>query len=522
MKTSRLLRLAILALLLTSLLPGARPARADIAPPEPAAGSTLFPGDQGTQVRMVSEEVTIEVAAQSQNPAGEAEITASFRMHNLGESEEAMSVRFPLCASQNGKYWETDISIPGLEDNRLNASYPPIQRFSAWVDERPAPVTTTYETVLDYQQTDALGNPKNVQIPCWANFPVSFPAGEEVTVRVSYTQQGYPGYSHGAEVNYIRFTYYLFTGAGWKDTIGSADITVKLPSSAEPATVYEAWPERPALEGNEIRWHFEDFEPDGNLYQPAAEDPGAVIAGVMNPAIWSQIDRYREAVAARPEDGEAWGQLGKAYKSAVRMERGLREDEAGQEMYRLSREAYQKAVALLPKDADWHFGYADLVCWRVEWLPGAPGIAEDHAECVEQIRETLALKPGHTRTLALLEELSTWGLVDLSGPEPVFPTLTPQPSATPAPSETSAPTGTPAPSVTAASSGDTAPPPTGTALAQVPPEQAATNPPEQAPTRPAPDSAPGSQGAASSNPRPICGAALLPALAIAGLFMRRK
>jgi tetratricopeptide (TPR) repeat protein len=63
-----------------------------------------------------------------------------------------------------------------------------------------------------------------------------------------------------------------------------------------------------------------------------------------------------------PNDGEAWGRLAKAYKEVVKMPKGyLREDPAGIELYALSKDAYEKCLALLPNDPLWHYGYADLL-----------------------------------------------------------------------------------------------------------------------------------------------------------------
>lgn len=69
-----------------------------------------------------------------------------------------------------------------------------------------------------------------------------------------------------------------------------------------------------------------------------------------------------DTIVKNPNDGEAWGWLGKAYKEIVRMPKGyLRADSVGREMFQLSREAYEKCLTLLPDDSLWHFGCADLL-----------------------------------------------------------------------------------------------------------------------------------------------------------------
>jgi hypothetical protein len=49
------------------------------------------------------------------------------------------------------------------------------------------------------------------------------------------------------------------------------------------------------------------------------------------------------------------------------MRKGLREDDGGLELYELSVEAYETAVALLPEDALWHAGFADLLATHAYW-----------------------------------------------------------------------------------------------------------------------------------------------------------
>ena len=74
-------------------------------------------------------------------------------------------------------------------------------------------------------------------------------------------------------------------------------------------------------------------------------------------------------------------------------------------MYRLSRDAYQKAITLLPNDADWHFGFAQLLCWNAEWNNF---LVDSHTEawkaCVGQIQQVLNLNPNWS---SILQNLMT-------------------------------------------------------------------------------------------------------------------
>ena len=76
---------------------------ADVAPPDQPTGANLIPGKETTNVRMISEEVVIEVQPDllpnTQDVWGVsdwAKVTASFQMQNTGTKIEKMDVRFPL------------------------------------------------------------------------------------------------------------------------------------------------------------------------------------------------------------------------------------------------------------------------------------------------------------------------------------------------------------------------------------------------------------------------------------------
>ena len=109
------------------------------------------------------------------------------------------------------------------------------------------------------------------------------------------------------------------------------------------------------FQGDEVRWHFDDFEPGQD--QPVQNMEFALVA----PSAWQTVVTGRESVAEHPNDGEAWGMLAKAYKEVFQMSKGYREDAGGQELYKLSVEAYEKCLSLKPDDAQWHAGFADLL-----------------------------------------------------------------------------------------------------------------------------------------------------------------
>ena len=411
-----------------------------MAPPAPPVGSDLSPSVGNTNVRMMSEYVLIDIAGSSSNPSGEAQVTAQFFMQNLGTVTERMNVRFPM----NHSYYDLDYELENREEFCNYSPYPSLQDLKVWVDGKNAATEISYQTMEDYWgPTDENGAVKSVRVPCWAHFEVTFPPNQEVEVKVAYTVSGYDfnGYGSGA----VQFAYVLGTGAGWNGTIGKADIVARLPYEVNELNVLACYPDDCRLSGMEVSWYFEDFLPEGNLELQIVRTP-----------VWQRVLLESANVQKNPRDGEAWGRLGKAYKEALVDGKGmiLVYEPRTETIFDLSQEAYQKALELLPEDADWQYGYADLLCNRALW---SEGTLEDWAACVTPLKQCLELNPAHERGNALLEQIAEsqeWSwvdykIVDTSGPEPVYLVLTP--GANPTATETALSTHTPSPTAAASS-----------------------------------------------------------------------
>lgn len=358
-----------------------------------------MPGN-ATNVRMLAETVLMDVNPYNSNLDGYMQVTATFTMTNLGDAEEQMLVRFPLDYR--------------LGRDTLDCSYDPqwdigshvMVNMVVWVNGVETPHDTIYQ---DTTVMDAYGNPVVFHVPCWANFPVTFPVGKNVIIEVTYSTD--------------QSEYVLFTGAGWNGTIGTADIIVRVPYDINPYNFSSCFPDSCTLSQREIRWHFEDFEPD--FY---------ITFDIMAPKLWHTIQVERANVAINPNDGEAWGRLAKAYKEAIRSRLGSHSDPAWNEMFRWSVEAYQKAVTLLPDDADWHYGFADLLCVDAMWSYDYFNWQAWH-DCVSQLKQTLDINPRHENALYLLGEVADFptrpNVVDIHNGTPVYLILlTPQPTAT--------------------------------------------------------------------------------------------
>jgi tetratricopeptide (TPR) repeat protein len=382
MKTNTVPRMFILLTTLFFALIFTHPVHADIAPPDFPPGSNPVPGSEVTQVRLVAETVVLElqprgVGTAVDQPPAKAHTTATFTLRNLAAQSEKMAVRFPLT------FWN------GENDGFFR--FPEIQDFQAFVDGKSVRTRRV-------SQASPFGN-ETTEIP-WAEFDVTFPAEKKVEIKVAYTCDGM-GYTPLATFRYV-----LETGAGWKDTIGSADIVVRLPYEANLENTilgdpfnYIASTPGAVLGGREIRWHFENFE-------PTARDNIEITLAI--PQLYQKVLDQRQAVQANPKNGEAWGQLGKALKTAIQMPKGLRTDPGGQDLYRESEAAYQKSVELLPKDALWHLGYADLLWQNFYWngyLLNQPDFSSLQT-ALEQIYIARQLAPNEPRIQEELDWIS--------------------------------------------------------------------------------------------------------------------
>src|SRR5689334_22132013 len=234
-------RIFILALFACVALP--IPARADIAPPEQPPGASIVPGVEFTQVRMLAESVYLTVLSTPlPQYLGQAKTEAIFLMRNLGTAQERMQVRFPLT------FWNN--SSDGF------GRYPEIRDIQILVN---GSIVATQR--IDANFTSPAGGVAYRQAP-WAAFDVTFPPGRDVIITVKYTTNGY-GYAP-----YFALRYILETGAGWSGTIGTAEVTVKLPYEANPKNVlldehtgFSQTGPGAQFAGKEVRWHFEDLEP---------------------------------------------------------------------------------------------------------------------------------------------------------------------------------------------------------------------------------------------------------------------
>jgi hypothetical protein len=352
--------------------------RADVGPrPILPGGSDIQPGEQ-TPIQMSAETVEITVRAATTadnalvklnpdnygygfNPVwypGVAEVVAEFTMKNPTDEDVLMTVWFPLAAALESIGWELDQPgeiVPRLESFQVSVAGKPVAHR---VEELPNPQGS-----------------ENPPLP-WASFPVTFPAGENSLIQVSYTVPLLP-----SPKDYDMLLYYVFqTGAGWDGAIGEAELILNLPYPVNAGTIADAAVSRltlpyygisqneaslPAgmqMDGNQARWQWRDFE-------PTAEDNFAV--RLLRPDVWQDIEARRALVTADPQNGLAWLELAELYQQISLYGLTFRQFLFSPTYYPLAVEAYQQAAAVLPEHPLPHAGLAilTLVPYLVEKNP---------------------------------------------------------------------------------------------------------------------------------------------------------
>jgi len=324
-----------LVCLLLSLL-AVSSARADVGPePIMPGGSTIKPEGR-TPIEMQAEKVTINVrkATKADNAVinfdpewygydyypvwfpAVAEVEAEFTMNNPTSEKVSMAVWFPLASTLEDERWES----------RGGEVVPSIKRFQVIVKGKP----------VDYSVSE-LPNPQGGDSPPlpWASFPVTFPAKENVKIKVSYVVPAERPESKSKGL-IMDFHYIFQTGAGWAGPIGKAVLVVNLPYPASPETIV-AMPGGGQVNGERVRWTWENFEPGSR---------NDFSISMMQPGPWEDLKAARGAVKDRPRDGQAWVKLCDTYYGLGHS--GWYENPGFSEIYPpLGQEACQEAARLL-------------------------------------------------------------------------------------------------------------------------------------------------------------------------------
>jgi hypothetical protein len=342
------------------------PAMADVGVhPILPGGSGISPGEE-TPIQMVAETVvmTVRVATKADNAAIKlnpeaygyqdrdvwfsviAKVQADFTMKNPTNEAVSLTAWFPLASVLKTYGWQ-EVSPEEI--------VPRIESFLVTVGGRP----------VDYGVSE-LPNPNGADKPLlpWASFPVTFPAGKETMIHVSYVLP-----LHQLPKSNALALYYIFqTGAGWAGPIGQAELILNLPYPASKETLagmpsgslnppYFVYfgdevagiPPGGVLEGNQARWMWKDFE-------PGPQDDFSIL--LLQPESWEGLQAARAAVKTKPDDGQAWLKLCASYHSMGSHGSGQIPTGWGETYRLLAVQACQEAAHLLPGDAAPHYGLA--------------------------------------------------------------------------------------------------------------------------------------------------------------------
>jgi hypothetical protein len=397
-------------------------ARADMGVQPILPGGSNIKPENDTPIQMAAEKVVLNVrpvtevdnAVVARNPSeyglsgsfdgspgmypAVADVFADFTMMNPTIEAVKLTAWFPLASALEIEEWNLN---PG-------EVVPRIERFQVTLDGRS----------LEYNVSE-LPNPKGKDKPLlpWASFPVTFPAGEETHVQISYVVPAWWSYE-GLTMN----LYYIFqTGAGWAGPIGKAELIVNLPYPASAETIW-TMPEGGQSEGHQVRWIWENFE-------PGPQDDFYIQLLLLDR--WDELQSARTTVTTNPRDGEAWLNLASTYSmlsrgrhySAARMLPGF-----GEIYQPLGVKAAQEALRLLPGDGRPHY---ELAILYVSALPENASM-EDLKPAMDELKIIEELLPAYAPNVHdALDFMGTFWAVE---------TVRVEASLMPEPTETTAPT----------------------------------------------------------------------------------
>ncbi len=88
--------------------------------------------------------------------------------------------------------------------------------------------------------------------------------------------------------------YRIDTGAGWKGPIGSEEVAIHFPRPLRPEDIEKSEPPGAVLDGDTVRWRFEDFKPVGHDHDISLQ--------FLHPCVLPILDDLRQQSAKAPHD----------------------------------------------------------------------------------------------------------------------------------------------------------------------------------------------------------------------------
>jgi hypothetical protein len=259
----------------------------------------------------------------------------------------------------------------------------------------------------------------------WSGFEVTFPLDQDVLIRVDYVMTPERGFE---DDNLHAFQYVLQTGAGWKGTIGRANIVVHFPYFVSDQNVLSGTTPGYQTLYDEIYWSFQDLEPT-----PADN----IFVAFIRPSTWQKMFELQKNVKADVHDVPSWNELAEFYRQLSCCNyKSLRYPD----LMSKAEKAWQQNLAANPEDPRANSGYANFLYETVFWntVNGDTEAANNLQTILHYIRLALEKDPRDEMALEVLQKLRNV-IPDLPFTAP--PTFTPTtgPSETPTPGNTITP-----------------------------------------------------------------------------------
>jgi hypothetical protein len=197
------------------------------------------------KVKMVSEKITIDmhdIGARLFN--AKASVTCEFIFENLSDNEITTEVGFPTIT--------TDTYMSNTRISLID--------FRSFINGKEISVAKKEEVLQTWNPEDTDGE-RHYSYRYWYTWDVTFPPGEQIKIRNTYTTK--LSYS---SLNQRWFTYILVTGANWAGKIYESTIEVIYKNRE---TLYRratnASPKGFKINDNKITWVLRDFIPSANI-----------------------------------------------------------------------------------------------------------------------------------------------------------------------------------------------------------------------------------------------------------------
>lgn len=204
------------------------------SPPLHISGGVAFPINNDN-IKLESEVINIHFDSKTKGYSEYHSVEVIFNFYNMG-CETEIDIGFPNIAN----YGKT------LEDFKAY-SYPSMVEYEVSLSKMSQEKLEKNLFPEDYYVMDPM------DIYAWK---MPFDKGERKSVKVTY---GY-GDQMLKQADYV-----LMTGSLWKDNIDKIDIYVDFPDKLSFQEIY-ATPRNYYYNGSGIEWHFQNVEPDSNLY----------------------------------------------------------------------------------------------------------------------------------------------------------------------------------------------------------------------------------------------------------------